>query len=132
MTQEEAIRQALQLLYEWAGNLCQYAGEDEAFLKDFWDRLCDAPEILQEFSCYYDTRNFLCEAAIEGCTIADILVWQIDHFKAHLDKGEEDMKFNGDKMILYAFDTMLKMKENPEPYLRKMREETGTDYPDKI
>lgn len=131
MLSEEALKETLRLLYEWTASLCQYAGEDEEFLKDFWHRMLDAPEILQEFSCYYDTQNFLCETAIEGCTIVDILVWQIDHFKARLDRGEEEMRLNRDKMILHAFDTMLKMKANPHPYLAKMREETGTDYPGK-
>ena len=59
------------------------------------------------------------------------MVWQIDHFKAQLDRGEPGMRDNGGKMLLLAFDTMLKMKREPERYLRMMQQETGTDYPDK-
>ena len=38
---------------------------------------------------------------------------------------------NGDRMLLMAFDTMLKMERDPERYAAPMRSETGTDYADK-
>jgi hypothetical protein len=41
------------------------------------------------------------------------------------------MKQNGDKMLLMAFDTMLKMEKQPEKYVYLMQSETGTDYPEK-
>ena len=59
------------------------------------------------------------------------MVWQKDHFKAQMDRGHYDMKQNGDKMLLMAFDTMLKMEKQPEKYVQLMQSETGTDYPDK-
>ena len=59
------------------------------------------------------------------------MVWQIDHFKAELDHRDPDMRDNGDKMLLMAFDTFLKMRKDPEKYTWMMQEETGTDYPDK-
>ncbi len=59
------------------------------------------------------------------------MVWQMDHFKAQLDRGHDDMKQNGDKMLLMAFDTMLKMEKQPEKYVYLMQSETGTDYPEK-
>ena len=41
------------------------------------------------------------------------------------------MKNNGDKMLLMAFDTMLRMERDPERYVDLMQTETGADYPDK-
>ena len=38
---------------------------------------------------------------------------------------------NGDKMLLLAFDTFLKMRKEPERYIRLLQGETGTDYPEK-
>ena len=43
----------------------------------------------------------------------------------------DDMKNNGDKMLLMAFDTMLRMEKNPDYYIDLMQNETGTDYPGK-
>ncbi len=116
---------------QWAQALCAYAGEDEAFLENFWNALQNSEPVYREFIYYLEHQNFLCEYRIEGYTIVDIMVWQMDHFKAQMDRGHYDMKQNGDKMLLMAFDTMLKMEKQPEKYVQLMQSETGTDYPDK-
>lgn len=116
---------------KWADALCAYAGEDEAFLEKFWNALQTSESVYREFIYYLEHQNFLCEYRIEGYTIVDIMVWQMDHFKAQMDRGHYYMKQNGDKMLLMAFDTMLKMEKEPEKYVRLMQTETGTDYPDK-
>lgn len=118
-------------LFAWAERLCAYGGENEAFLRDFWQKLLDNPGIYEEFDYYYTRREFLCKTKIEGVTVVDILVWQMDHFKARLDRSGE-MRTNKDKMLLYAFYTFLNMAENPDVILAQIREETGTDYPDKF
>lgn len=117
--------------WEWAQALCFYAGEDEAFLEQFFSALQDSEAVYREFIYYLEHQNFLCEYRIGGYTIVDIMVWQMDHFKAQMDRGHYDMKENGDKMLLMAFDTMLKMEKEPEKYVQLMQSETGTDYPDK-
>ena len=99
---------------EWAEALCLYAGEDQVFLEQFWKALRESGPVYREFIYYLD-----------------IMVWQMDHFKAQLDRGHDDMKQNGDKMLLMAFDTMLKMEKQPEKYVYLMQSETGTDYPEK-
>lgn len=119
------------LTKQWAKSLCYYAGEDEAFFERFWSAMQESPPVYQEFVYYLKNRNFLCEYRIEGYTIVDIMVWQMDHFKAEMDRGREDMKQNGDKMLLMAFDTMLKMEKQPEKYVYLMQTQTGTDYPGK-
>ena len=114
--------------YQWAQALCYYAGEDEAFLRDFWQRLRQSGHVYKEFTYYLEHQNFLCEYTVEGYSVVDIMVWQMDHFKAQMDRGKDDMKSNGDKMLLMAFDTMLKMEQDPAHYVELMRVETGTDY----
>ncbi|MCM1174804.1 MAG: hypothetical protein NC341_07095 [Blautia sp.] len=115
----------------WAEALCFYAGEDRAFLEQFWSALTESAPVYREFVHYLENRDFLCEYRISGYTVIDIMVWQMDHFKAGMDRGHDDMKNNADKMLLMAFDTMLKMEKQPEKYVRLMQTETGTDYPDK-
>lgn len=114
-------------LYAWAKALCEYSDKNEAFLEEFWQRLLKNKEILDEFSYYYEHQNFLCKAKIEGKSIVDIMIWQMDHFRAYMDRGS-DMRCNKDKMLLEAFCTMLLMAENPQPYITKMEGETGTDF----
>ena len=117
--------------YEWAKALCYYAGEDEAFLSQFWQSLTQSEQLYQEFVYYLEHQDFLCNYKVAGYGLLDIMVWQMDHFKAQLDRGKDDMKHNADKMLLMAFDTMLKMEKEPEKYVTLLMSETGTDYPGK-
>ncbi len=120
-----------QKAYEWAQALCYYAGEDEEFLRNFWRMLIRSPEIYKEFLHYLEHQQFLCEYKVSGYSVVDIMVWQMDHFKAQMDRGKDDMKNNGDKMLLMAFDTLLRMEQNPDYYVNLIQTETGTDYPGK-
>ena len=117
--------------YRWAQALCYYAGEDEEFLIQFWRMLKQSEGVFKEYIYYLEHQNFLCEYKVAGYSVVDIMVWQMDHFKAEMDRGKDDMKNNGDKMLLMAFDTMLKMEQEPESYVNLMQTETGTDYPGK-
>ncbi len=121
-------RETEEKAYRWACALCRYAGEDERFLRDFWGRLVGSEGVLREFVYYLEHQNFLCEYKVQGYSVVDLLVWQTDHFKAQMDRGRDDMRNNGDRMLLMAFDTLLKMEENPEYYVNLIQTETGTDY----
>ncbi|MCI7043146.1 MAG: hypothetical protein MR992_13670 [Lachnospiraceae bacterium] len=113
---------------EYIDRLCENAGEDQSFAEDFYERLTADQEILQEFVSYMESGNFACRAKVCDYTVVDVMVWQIDHFKAWLDRDTTGTKQNKDKMLLNAFDILLKMKQNPESYIQKMQLETGTDY----
>lgn len=125
MTEEN--RKRIEAAAQFAASLCMYAGKDQAFYDGFWQRLLRHTDILAEFVYYMEHQDFLCRAKIEGRTVVDIMVWQVDHFKATLDRGY-DMRCNKDKMLLLAFDTMLKMAEDPEPYITRMLAESGQDF----
>lgn len=116
---------------EWIRNLCAYVGEDENFAGEFLKKLQQDKEIYEEFVYYMEHGNFACQAKVQGYTVVDVMIWQMDHFKARLDRDNSGTRQNGDRMILLAFNTLLDMKIEPDKYIRKMSEETGTDYPDK-
>lgn len=119
--------------YAWAQALCQYSGKDEQFLEDFFKRLTASPDIFEEFVYYLNHQDFLCKKQVRGITVVDILVYQVDRFKAGLDDFDKrDMKYNADKMLLMAFHTMLDVEQNPEKYAELFRTTTGTDYEGKI
>lgn len=116
----------------WADELCRCAGENEEFAGQFKKKLLASPGVYGEYVYYMMHQNFASEYKIQGVSLVDIMIWQIDHFKAGLDMGKYDMRENGDKMLLMAFDTMLSMEKDPLPYLEKMKQESGSDYPDKF
>lgn len=116
----------------WIGELCMTAGAEEEFRDRLIVKLQASPGIYKELLFYAENLNFLCEYKIQGYTVVDIMVWQIDHFKAELDRGKYDMKSNPAKMVVMAFDTFLNMEKQPEEYVRLLQSETGTDYPEKF
>ena len=113
--------------YAWAEALCKYAGADEVFLRDFWERLTNDPEIYEEFVYYLEHQDFLCKVKIEGYGLVDLMIFQIDHFRAVMDQDVADMRFNKDKMLLMAFNSLLQMRKDPAPFVQMMQGETGTD-----
>lgn len=117
---------------QWVWELGRETDEDREFLDALTEELVKQPEIAKEFAFYMETGNFLCDAKIEGYTVIDIMVWQMDYFKTELDRDRYDMKNNRGKMILRAFDTMIKMQKDPLKYKGLMQSQTGTDYPDKF
>ena len=77
---------------EWAALLCRYADEDDAFCRDFWQRLTRSEGVFGEFVYYLEHRDFRCGYKVAGYSVIDIMVWQMDHFKARLDRGGDGMK----------------------------------------
>ncbi len=116
--------------HEWAMALCRCAGEDEGYADAFWTRLKWSEGVYSEFVHYMLYRDFACSYRIGGVTIVDVMVWQIDHFKAGMDQGRAE-RDNPDRMLLTAFATMLDMEQDPDTFLAAYRSDTGTDYPGK-
>ena len=82
--------------YVWAQALCRYAGADDYFLQDFWTRLTADREIYEEFIYYLDHQDFLCNVKIEGYGLVDLMIFQIDHFRAVM---EQRMKLNSEDAV---------------------------------
>lgn len=116
----------------WANALCECAGEDDTFCANFKEALFASEGVYSEYVHYMLYHDFSCKYKIQGVDLIDIMIWQRDHFKADLDMGHNDMKDNGDKMLLMAFHTMLLMEKNPEHYVNLLKQETGSDYPGKF
>jgi len=117
------------MMKAFINGLCMRAGEDEHFAEAFELALAADEEVREEFIYYMKHNDFACKVKVEGYSIVDILIWQIDHFRAWLDRDTTGTKHNKDRMVLLAFDTMLKMRIEPHKYLPKMMGETGTDRP---
>lgn len=117
-----------QEIREWAVRLAQCAGQSDEEAERFAARLENCPGLWEELCYYYEHQSFQCKYQVAGYTIADVLVWQVDHFKAFLDRPEDMNRYRQDRLVWSAFHTLLEMREHPERYQRKLQEETGTDY----
>ncbi len=121
-----------EMVKEATDRICAENGLDEEFADSFWQGLLADDEIYREYVHYLVYQDFACKVLVDGVSITDILIWQIDHFKAQLDVDTTLTKRRSGSMVLLAFDTFLNMKKDPERYLRKLGEDTGTDYPGKF
>ena len=121
----QMVRQATQ-------RICEENGLDASFFEAFWEALLQDDEIYTEYVHYLVYQDFACSVSVDGVTITDVLIWQIDHFKAQLDVDTTLTKRREGSMVLLAFDTFLKLRLKPQKYLPRLREDTGTDYPGKF
>ena len=119
-------------ILQFAEALCKYSNKDEEFYREFIRSLEESPALYKEFAYYLEHQDFLCEMNIQGITVPDILVWQVDKFKAGIDEGRFELKYNADAMLLMAFNTMYEVEKDPSKYLENFRTVTGSDYEDKI
>ena len=127
MDENKKLKEALKVLYEWTVRLCECAGHDIEYANKFWEKLKANTDILREYAYYYDNREFLCEFKVGRFTVADILVWQMDHFRAHLDRGDSVNRYDKDRLLLSTFETLIELKENPEYIMEQYAAETGID-----
>lgn len=128
MTQEEQLAKAMETLHRYIRMLAEKAGVDEERADELWERITRSNGLLRELAYFHDFGEFLSEYKVAGYTLADILVWQVDHFKAYLDRPEEMNRYRQERLLFTSFDIMSKMEENPKPYIDKMQGETGTDF----
>nr|WP_289767662.1 hypothetical protein [uncultured Acetatifactor sp.] len=127
MDEREQLERALKALEDFVRGLAVQAGETEEYGERLWEGIRRSGGLLQELAYYYDNGQFLCKYEVAGYTLADILVWQVDHFKLYMDRPEEMNRYRQPRLLLASFDTMLQMEKNPESFAEKMRLETGQD-----
>ena len=127
MDEREQLERAPKALEDFVRGLAVQAGETEEYGERLWEGIRRSGGLLQELAHYYDNGQFLCKYEVAGYTLADILVWQVDHFKLYMDRPEEMNRYRQPRLLLASFDTMLQMEENPESFAEKMRLETGQD-----
>lgn len=127
MENNHQLEQALATLHQFITRLSQQAGESEAYAEELWQGIKSSNGLLRELAYYHDYNKFLCEYSVAGYTLADVLVWQVDHFKFYMDRPDAMNRYRQERLLLSAFETMVGMEKDPAPFVEKMRGETGTD-----
>lgn len=126
--QDARLEQAMKTLEQYVYALAAEAGESEDYAADMWRRIRSSEGVLKELAYYHDYGKFWGEYKVEGYSLTDVLVWQVDHFKAYLDRRDEVNRWRPERLLLHALDVLLQMEVDPEPLIAKMQGETGTDF----
>ena len=132
MTQEELLNKAMETLRSYVLELSEKAGKPEGYGEELWNRIKQSNGVLRELAYYHDYGEFDGKYEVAGYTLTDVLVWQVDHFKAYMDRHEEMNRYRTERLFLESLDVLLKMEKDPAPYVEKMKGETGTDFADKF
>ncbi len=127
MNQDERVEKALNTLRQYVIELSVSAELGEEYGEKLWQGIRQSGGLLQELAYYHDYGKFLCKYVVEGYTLADVLIWQVDHFKLYMDRPQEMNRYRQERLLLSAFDTMVQMEKNPTRFLEKMVGESGQD-----
>lgn len=122
------LEQAMWTLEQYVHDLAAEAGESESYAAQLWERIKASEGVLKELAYYHDYGTFWGKYKVEGYSLTDVLVWQVDHFKAYLDRREEVNRWRPERLLLHALDVLLQMETDPQPFIVKLQGETGTDY----
>lgn len=125
--QDPRLAEALGTLHRYLLEMARQSGEGEEYGEMLWQEIKGSNGLLQELAYYHDYGEFLCRYSVAGYTLADVLVWQVDHFKLYMDRPEDMNRFRRERLLLAAFHTLAQMEKEPASFVEKMRGETGQD-----
>ena len=114
-------------IYEALGKWCERVQKDEEFMADFWRRILEHEPVYNEFVHYLRYHELLANYTIEGYSMIDLFVSQMDQYNILHDTGKNGIRCNKEKMVLQAFYVMLKMEENPEEIIKRLQSGEGLD-----
>ena len=121
------LEAAMNELHRFVMELAKKAGKSVEYGEQLWQGIRQSSGLLQELAYYHDYGSFLSKYKVAGYTLADALVWQVDHFKLYMDRPEDMNRYRQERLLLSAFDTMLRMEKDPRTLADKMQGETGQD-----
>ncbi len=103
---------------------------DEGRTERFIEGLRSDRSVRKEVRHFLKTGNILGEYRISGISLSDVIVWQVDHFKAYMDRHDRMNRYRQERLFLESAEVMLEATGDPEPFIRKFHEESGTDRED--
>ena len=113
----------LEALQKWA----EMVHKDGVFVNEFWRRIMENQSVYDEFVYYLEHHELLGQYMIEGYSMIDLYVTQMDRYNLLHDTGKNGVMCNKERMVLQAFDVMLKMKENPQEIIKRILSGEGLD-----
>lgn len=113
--------------YEGIQQLGTYAGKSREFIAELWEAMILDESMMKEFMYYLDYHTLLDQVICEGYSLTDIYVWQMKQYNLVQDVGKNTVDCNKEALVLNTFDTMLRMKREPELYKKILQEDSGMD-----
>ena len=103
---------------------------DNEILHDYILSIGGTEGVLRELTYWCKTGSLLGEFAPGGITISDAIAWQVDHFKAYMDR-EENNRWHRERLFLQSLETLLDINDGDTQVLGKIRGESGESGTDR-
>lgn len=107
--------------------ICEYAGLEKEWTDELWQDIISAGDIYEELVYYIEHHTFMDRVKVEGYSLSDLYVWQMDKYNMIRETGKNPITCNKEKMVMRSFRTMVDMKREPEKYVKRLREGRGED-----
>ena len=105
--------------------ICSIGGSEE-----LWERISGCEGVYKELEYWCTNGNLLGEYNPQGISISDCIAWQVDHFKAYMDR-EENNRWHRERLFLQSLETLLDISDGNEDVLRKITGENGESGTDR-
>ena len=100
--------------------------------EELWSRIVSCEDVLAELYYWCKNGQLLGKFEPEGISISDCIAWQVDHFKAYMDR-EENNRWHRERLFIQSLETLLDIADGDTVTLAKIRGEggeSGTDRED--
>ncbi|MCI9314981.1 MAG: hypothetical protein HFI57_08360 [Lachnospiraceae bacterium] len=113
--------------YDGLLRICEYTGRTSKWCDELWQEILSDRELYEEFVYYLEHHVPGDLIRIQGYSLTDLYVWQMEQYNLRGDSGKNTAHCNKEEMMLQAFWTLAKMKKEPEAFLGKLDKGMGMD-----
>ena len=114
-------------VYGMLQNLCDYCNEKDSWCDELWGYMLQNDELYEEFVYFIVNRSLMGKMHVEGYTLIDLYVKQIDMYNVRNDLGKNPIFCMKEDMVLRSFLMMGRLLEAPETYKKKLEDGFGMD-----
>lgn len=114
-------------VYGMLQDLCDYCNEKESWCDELWGYMIHNEELYDEFVYFIVNRSLMGKMSVEGYTLIDLYVKQIDMYNVRNDLGKNPIFCMKEDMVLRSFLMMGRLIEAPETYKKKLEDGFGMD-----
>ena len=108
-------------------NLCDYCNEKDSWCDELWGYMLQNDGLYEEFVYFIVNRSLMGKMNVEGYTLIDLYVKQIDMYNVRNDLGKNPIFCMKEDMVLRSFLMMGRLLEAPETYKKKLEDGFGMD-----
>lgn len=114
-------------VYGMLQNLCDYCNEKDSWCDELWGYMLQNDELYEEFVYFIVNRSLMGKMNVEGYTLIDLYVKQVDMYNVRNDLGKNPIYCMKEDMVLRSFLMMGRLLEAPETYKKKLEDGFGMD-----